>query len=250
MLEAKSPLLARGLLAASGNHDSHPLDREFLLTETALTLLTASNKPTINNLQEGPKPYYDSIHHLMAYRELLGLYSKRAALLFPQSIWADQEEIENETSESLTHSISAARLQIREREQASDHLALIRLRHEYGLREEEELVVLALLFQELYASTPDLEGAELIRLASASPTDAIRYRHMVAPDSHLLECCLIMAQREEEGKPNLCLCRLPDWVVNQLVAIPAEPGIPSNERQRFHHYLENLNNSEDFFRRL
>ena len=250
LLAPHAPLLTRDLVLGAGHGNQHPLDREYRLSDTAFRGLAAGSGGKASEIALEQQPYYDSIDHLMAMRELLALYRKRAALLFPESFWADQEEVEGETSEGLSHEIASKRTEIREREHRTEVTSLVKFRQDYGLREEEEVVILALLFAELFAASPDMDGPELIRLASATQADVIRYRGLLGPNSHLNECGLVLFERELESKPNLCVCRLPDWVLENLLETQVPRGIPSQERARFQNYLENLRNSEDFFRRL
>lgn len=247
LLAETGPLLSRGVVVSTRCDTALPLDREYALSDEALALLTRPERGREN--PPSTLPYYDSVDHLMALRELVDLHAMRAGLLFPRSFWGEMDEDAPRSADVLTSLIAGKRAAIREREAASSGLSLVDLRREYGLREEEELVILALLFQELYTSTPAIEGHELVRLAAGTPADVIRLRQMFAPGGHLVECGLVLSEREREDKPSLCLCTLADWVASFLLRAP-HSGIPDEERKRFQTYLKSLQNSEDFFRRL
>jgi hypothetical protein len=125
------------------------------------------------------------------------------------------------------------------------------LRNEFGLNEDEEIIVLTLLQHELFASRTTFELVELPRLVATSEEDALRKRALVSPDGRLRQSGLIATEEEPVGKDVFGAAWLPAWVPERLIGNLDPKGvIGSEERATFLKYLDGLRNSEDFYRRL
>ena len=252
LLTENAPLLKQGFLAEVGDSQAFSLDQQFTLGPRALNFVKTRSDDLASAEHPKPKvrPFFDATEHLMVTRDLVILYGRRAATLFRDSYWSELYSDESSSTTELTAMIDQLRAEIRAREECSIDLEVVRFRQKFGLREEEELVIHALLLQELYGSAPLLDAAELVRLTSGSITDVLRFRNLLVPGGHLHKCGLILLDRESEEKWNLNTCSLPDWVVDRLAPLPASKHIDSSECQRFRAFLQEMEGSDDFFKRL
>ena len=115
----------------------------------------------------------------------------------------------------------------------------------------EETILLALLYQELFASTPVLEAAELVRLVSESEEEVFKKRCLLTSNSRLIESGLVSLESELDDKTLLSGVFLTEWVAERLLQrVDVAAGIRQDERNRFHDFLEGLESSEDFYRNL
>ena len=116
---------------------------------------------------------------------------------------------------------------------------------------DEEVIVATLLFQELFASSPVIEAAELVRLVSGAEAEVFAKRHLLAPQARLRDSGIVIAEPEYEEKAMLAGLFLSEWSTERLLnQVDMAAGIRQEERNRFHDFLEGLDNSEDFYRNL
>ena len=201
-----------------------------------------------------PAPFTSGSDHLLAYRALVELAKRRAARLFPQSGWAEAFPEESRGPEELQRLFDLQSSLVRAREDVtpeSVRLPLVALRREFGLSPDEELITCALLLQELYSNRSALELGELLRLVARDEADLLVRRAVVGPAGKLREAGLVVSEGEAEGKDLAASVWLPPWLADRLLGagVPSR-AINAEERTRFREYLEKLQSSDDFYRRL
>ncbi|MAG56298.1 MAG: hypothetical protein CMJ83_08415 [Planctomycetes bacterium] len=256
LLHGEARLVASGLIRAHLPHSDAALEGEFRISERFYRRVYRRfhERGSPERSTQDVPAYENAVDHYLDLRHLVNLYQKRAALLFPQGYWLDLHPEVSERPEDLDEAIVQVRQVVERREElTSDKLSLplVALRGEFGLESDEEVIILALLFQELFASSPLLESAELLRLVASSDQDVFKKRSLLTAKSRLLETGIIALDVELDDKQLLAGAYLPEWVSERLLHQVDSPAvIRQDERREFHDYLEGLDSSEDFYRNL
>jgi len=254
VLHAEGRLVVSGLVHAYLPHPEATLEGLFRVSERFFRRFMRQfhgRKPQKTNTSP-PQSYATVIDHLVDLRHLVSLFQHRAAGLFPESLWIDVHPDSEDRPQDLSETITQARHAIRSRERQSEHaLPFVAFREEFGLDPDEEIVVLTLLFRELFSSAAVVESAELVRLVSASEEEVFKKRSLLTPGSRLLEAGLVLPEADYDEKPLLTGVFLAEWIIERLLhGIDLAAGIRQDERNRFHDFLEGLDSSEDFYRNL
>jgi hypothetical protein len=257
-LHPEAALIRAGIVITDAFQPEHVFDAGFRLNDDVFKLLyrayhgmlfdpTASDPPR-------PAPFTSWSDHLLATRALVELAKRRAARLFPQSAWAESFSDEERAPEELQRLFDLQAELLRAREAAtpeSVRLPLLAMRRDFGLSADDELMLVALLLQELYSSHATLELGELLRLIARDEADLLGRRGAVAPQGRLREAGLLVVEGEAEGKDLISSAWLPPWLSERLLGAGSTPrAIGADERSKFHDYLQTLQSSEDFYRRL
>jgi hypothetical protein len=199
-------------------------------------------------------PYANGLEHLLDYRLLCETAKRRASRLFSQSYWAEATSDEERSPDDLDSTFQRLAEIIAAREHATPEsvtLPIVQIRAEYGLSAEEELIVVTLLLQELFASRAMIELGELIRLVADSEAAVLLRRPLISAEGRLRQQGLICVEEEPDGKDMFASAWLPASLSDRLLGgLDPRGSIGSEERTRFHDYLERLRGSEDFYRRL
>ena len=255
LLHQDGRLVSSGLVRARLPHPEAPLEGEFRISERFFRRFLRHFHGHGAGADKHPKvtAYAAVVDHYLELRHLVTLLQSRAAALFPQSYWLDVHPDVEDSPQNLSETILQARHIVRHREkQTLDFvLPLVAFREEIEIDTDEEIILLALLFQELFASSPVLEAAELVRLVSASEEDVFTKRSLLAPGSRLIESGLVALEGEVDDKTLLSGVFLAEWVAERLLQkVDVAASIRQDERNRFHDFLEGLEGSEDFYRNL
>jgi hypothetical protein len=256
LLQEEAPLVQSGLVQAQLSHPEGTLEGKFQIAERIYRQVYRRfhHREGKDRRCGHVRPYPSSVDHYLDLRNLVSHHQKRAAVLFPQSYWVDVHGELDARAEDLDLAIDRSREFVARREKVTGekiHLPLRSLREEFGLDGDEEMIILALLFQELFASSPLLEAAELLRLVAASEEEVFRKRHLIAARGRLVENGLIALDMELDDKRLMAGTYLPEWVVDRLLhRADSTPGIRHDERLRFHDFLDRMDGSEDFYRNL
>jgi hypothetical protein len=255
-LHPDMPLVSAGLVTGAAATAEDALDGEFRISDRSYSALYRAyhGLPVEVPDFDEAAPYANAIDHLLDFRVLCDLTKRRAGKLFPMSAWGEWAADDQRDTEELSTRFDRLRSVIAAREKAtpeSVRLPIVALRTEFGLSEDEEVIVLTLLQHELFAARATFELVELVRLVSTSEEDALRKRGLVAADGRLRQSGLIAAEDDPIGKDLFGAAWLPAWVSDRLLATLDPKGkIGSQERTSFAKYLEGLRNSDDFYRRL
>jgi hypothetical protein len=124
---------------------------------------------------------------------------------------------------------------------------------EHMLGEAEMVIIVHLLFKELYEGNAYADAAELMRLVSADEAQLIESRRFMAATGTLRRREIIEVEPMLEGRELTGEVHLADWVVNSLFGPPGnvpERAIAADERLAWHQYLHRLGESERFYRDL
>jgi hypothetical protein len=255
LLHPGARLLRSGLVESRIARPEQSLDGGFRLSERAFLKVYRSlhriRAPRRGAARAG---FADATEHLCAWRDLVQLHERRAAVLFPRSLFAEEHGDALESAAELSEAIHELRRRILERERATGsalRLPLRDLRRTHELGHAEEIIVLALLFREFLHGLPMLSVAELLRLVAEKETDVLLHRRLLGPSGRLVSGGLVGIDAEIDEKPLLAGAYLRSWVTEQLLDSPdLRVALTSRDRARFHAYLEGLEDSEDFFRNL
>jgi hypothetical protein len=257
-LHPDAPLLRAGFVVSDAYAPEHVFDAEFRLNDDVFRLLYRAYHRLVFDPSSPdpirPTPFTSAADHLLALRTSVDLAKRRAARLFPQSGWAEAYPDEDRAPEELQRLFELRQATLRAREAVtpdSVRLPMIALRREFGLDADEELVLAALLVQELYSARGSIELGELLRLIARDASDLLDRRFLVGPTGRLRAAGLVETEEETEGKDLAASAWLPPWATERLLGADAPPrAIDEADRTRFREYLETLQGSDDFYRRL
>jgi hypothetical protein len=112
------------------------------------------------------------------------------------------------------------------------------------------MIVVHLLFQELYEGNAHADAVELLRLVSTDEADLIRNRRLLLPHGRLRRAELLHIEPVLEGREMTGEAYLQDWVVNQLFGANDDRAIVPDEKLDWHLYLQRLDDTGTFFRDL
>ena len=255
LLHESGRLVTSGLVRARIPHPDAALEGEFRISERFFRrfLRHFHGRGARESEQTQVPPYAAVVDHYLDLRHLVILMQSRAAVLFPQSHWGDVHSEVEDSAQDLNEVILQVHhvVRCREKKTAEFVLPLVVFREEFGLDADEETILLALLYQELFASTPVLEAAELVRLVSESEEEVFKKRCLLTSNSRLIESGLVSLESELDDKTLLSGVFLTEWVAERLLQrVDVAAGIRQDERNRFHDFLEGLESSEDFYRNL
>ncbi len=267
LLAPDSRLVAAGVLvpelqAAGG--DPELLDLRFRLSDRAFRILLRALRARRERDQEGGaardlarRPYRNHLEHLTDLRRLARLFQKRAARLF-HGDWTDELD-DAELPDSLTllqRQIPRTIQLIDARLTATPNSArfpLVQLRDQFRLEIEHQVVLVALIFQELTQGTPYLDAADLLKLVSRSEEDLVRRRKLFAKRSPLVRHGLVDIDEVVLDKELSGEVYVPNAVVDRVLgpARATEGGrIDEASKDEFKRFLSGIDDSDDFFRRL
>lgn len=201
--------------------------------------------------QEG---YKNSRELLLDLRILHNLYQMRAERVFHGDRWDRVHAGGPAPGRAITKRIESFWSRVRAKLDATPQagaLPAVRFMREYGLDEAEMIIVVHLLFKELYEGNPYDDAAYLLRLVSADELELIRNRRLVRPGGSLVRGEILQLEAMIEGRELTSEAHLSDWVVDYLFGgSAAEHRIEPDERLDWHLYLQGLEDTQTFFRDL
>ena len=256
LLQSDSPVRASGLVALEDS-DTNPedlLEARFVLSEQALQGLRheITGPVSIDRGTTRTTPYRSNREFLIDMRVLHNLYRQRSERVFNHDRWNRLHNSNHEPGRSLSERIGGTweRMRCRiELDPAAVSFPAVRFMREHALSEEEMVIVVHLLFKELFEGNAYVDVADLLKLVSRSETELIQNRSLVLPTSPLAKLDIISIEPMLEGRVLTGEAFLSDWVVNYLLgATTPEVTIKSDERIDFHKYLAQLDDSKGFFK--
>lgn len=254
-LHETSPLRVGGLVLVEDAEDAPRdlLQARYRVGEEAIEAFRAESALFVpEDQQRAPASSYVSHRELLIdLRILHNLYKLRSERVFLQDRWDRVHAGPTLTGIDFARRIDAFWKRIRERVAGSaSHIVFPAwtLVREYRLEDHELMVVVHLLFSELYDGVAHSEVKDLLRLVSADEDELIRNRRLFVANATLRREALIRLEPWLEGRELTGEVCLEDWVVNTLLgSAPAERTIASDERLDWHRYLEGLGDSGRFF---
>jgi len=269
LLAPESRLVSAGVIVPElqgSQGDSELLDLRFRLSDRAFRILLRALRPRRERAgagaTEGPgdpakRPYKNHLEHLSDLRRLTRLFQKRAAKLF-HGEWTDELD-DGELPDALTliqRQIPRAIATIDARLAATPGAAkfpLVAMRDECRLETEHLVVLVALIFQELTQGTPCLDACDLLKLVSKSEDDLVRRRKLFGKKSALLRHGLVELEEVILDKELSGEVYVPNAVVDRVLG-PARAAdgarIDEASKDEFKKFLRDIDDSEDFFKRL
>lgn len=253
-LASGSPLRRLGLLVCIEESDGRQdvLEDVFTLSQRTYDRIVGAGARETTSPRE--LAYADDAELLLDLNRLAQAYQRRAARIF-DGAWRVMHGEPEETPESLTAAIDALRAEIGGRLEATPEatqLTLQRFRQERGLSGIELLIVVTLLCHEALEGQGSVDAIDLLRMVSVSEREMLRKRGLFAPEARLVEQGIVLFEEGFADKSLTGQAFLADWVTEALLDGQVRAGrkIAVDERIEFHRYLDDLDGSEDFFRRL
>jgi hypothetical protein len=231
------------------------LETRFRLSDLALQAMReeVAGRRLPRHRAENVNGYRTQRELLLDLRMLHNHYRRRSELLFEPERWRSLHP-QTETLPSLQKRIDELWGEVRTRILRSEPSAtfpLLSLVREHKLGDAETMVVVHLLFQEIYTGDPHSDVAELMRLVSTDDASLLRARSLFHKDAPLQKAQIVVLEPFVENRELTAEARLDDWVVAKLLD---DGGVATNirtdERMRWHQYLADLDGSDGFFRDL
>lgn len=245
-LDRESSLRRSGTLVGSDEKDL--LDVEYRFGEAryadARRLLrpaSAAGLPT--------EPYHDGADHLADWHQLATLYRQRATLVFGDELMEHLSAYGPETLPDVRHALEQHREWMVARLMATPHrqsLPALRFQRDHGLGELEMVCVTTLLYHPVLAGVATTSAALLAKVVAAREADLLDAVGLVVPGAPLLDLGIVEDVEPLEGRAATAELALSSSAINALCADHRRlPGARLRDR-----FLDTLDNSEQFFRRL
>jgi hypothetical protein len=256
LLHAQSPLRTAGLIRVEDQEDAPDdlLEARFRLSDEALEAFRGEVAGLVPDdlRQRQRKSYQNHREFIIDLRILHNLYRHRSARVFCQDRWDRLHTIAPGPLRSLDLRIRNLWNKIHKRlentEDAADFPA-VRFMRDQALSEPEMIIIVHLLFQELYDGNAYADVVELLRLISAGEDELIRNRAVVHKTAPLLKHEIITLETLLEGRELTAEARLNDWVVNAVFGVAVrEQAIRADEHIDWHDYLKKMNGTDGFFK--
>ncbi len=200
------------------------------------------------------EPYANNHEYLLDLRILHNLYRHRSERVFQQERWDRAHPGVAVPGRLLGQRIDAFWLRVERRLAITADAAMfpaVRFFEEHRLGRAESIIVVALLFQELFEGNAYADVAELIRLVSGDELDLLRNRRFFLEHGRLLRQDIVKIEPALESRVLTGEAQLSDWAVNYLFGAPQpDDAIDADDRLDFHLYLSKLEDARTFFRDL
>lgn len=199
-------------------------------------------------------PYPNNHAYLLDLRILHNLYRHRSERIFQQERWDRAHPGVSTPGQQLGQRIETMWQRIEQRLAATPEAALfpaVRFFQEHRIGRAETMIVIGLLFRELFEGNAYADVAELVRLVSADELDLLRQRRLFLEHSRLLRQEIVRLDAALDGRALTAEAHLADWAVNYLFGAPqGDEIIDADDRLDWHLYLQKLEDARTFFRDL
>lgn len=201
-----------------------------------------------------PSPYKKSEDILLDHLKLHGLLHKRANSLYEIEDWEEVVPPGEMPVRYIQSQIDALLDQMRSRRDCTENrslLAPIQFLESHGLTEIEGQVTMALLFREIFQGDGSAPVVELLKLVSRSKQEYLRNLGLFETDRNLIKLKILSLMNQEEGRVFSAHAVLESWVVPAIIRVTKRgKGVPPDTWKRFRRYLDNLKDSDTFYRDL
>ncbi|MBK8980454.1 MAG: hypothetical protein IPM29_31515 [Planctomycetes bacterium] len=259
LLREDGVLRASGVVVLQDQEDvaaDDLLGARFRISEDALIAFRDEIAGLVVEDRSGARLTYAGNHeYLVDLRILHNLYKHRSERVFHHERW---DRVHAGGGHALGRQLTRRIEQFRHRIDArlantpdATEFPAVRFFREHHLDDDEQIVVVHLLFKELYEGNAYADVADLLRLCSADELSLVRSRRLVDPHGRLRRAEILQIESLVEGRDLTGEASLSDWVVNQLFgAAIADERIDTDARLDWHLYLKNLEDTQSFFRDL
>lgn len=258
LLDEQSPLRISGLVMPEDDEAAtqDTLGERFQLSDEGLDAFREEAAGGVPEDLRGPtsRGYAHNRELLVDLRILHNLYRLRSERVFHQDRWDRVHSSANDPGHSVQKRINKFWARLRSK---LDHtpnaaeLPIVRFMGEYDLTEEETVIVIHLLFKELYEGIAYADAADLVKLISADESDMIRNRRLVMSGSTLRAKEILQLEPMIENRELTSEVHLSDWAVNFMFgSMTLDTRIAADERLDWHFYLKDLTDTGAFFRDL
>jgi hypothetical protein len=268
LIAPDSRLITAGVLVPElqgADGDAELLDLRYRLSDRAFRVLLRAlrarkerkSEETERLPEASKRPYRNHLEHITDLRRLARLYQKRAAKLFHFE-YTDELDDEGlpESITLLNRQIPRFSRHIEQRLLATPNVQrfpLVAMQKEFGLSEEHLIVLVTIVFQELTQGTPYVDASDLLKLVSRTEEDLVRRRNLFGPKSTLAKNGLVELEEVVLDKELSGEVYVPNEVVDRILG----PGrstdgtrIDEATKNEFKKFLSQIDDSEDFFKRL
>lgn len=254
-LDGKGEIRSTGLVEIDiPDKGSDPLDTRFRLSDKVVHLLCDAGIARYRESHStGKRSYHNNREYLLDLKALNSLMRQRSARLFdPERFpFSETTQAEAENIEKRIYGVKKRIIETLESTVNIGQYPAVRFQTEFGLSEEEMLIVVRLLFQELLEGEAYADAVELVKMVSQDEEDLIRKRRLFRHGSNLLRNNIIQLEDMVAEKAMTAEVVLSNWVVERLLGDEkSERAIAPDEKIDFHNYLKNLDSAETFFRDL
>jgi len=258
LLDEQSPLRISGLVVLEDCEEQglDPLEARFQLSEDGVQ---AFRDEAVGGIPEDlrgrtARGYTNNRDLLVDLRVLHNLYRLRSNRVFHQDRWDRVHSSVDDPGKTIQRRITAywqrLRTKLDHTPNAAD-LPIVRFMGKYDLTEEETVIVIHLLFKELFEGIAYADAAELVKLVSSSETDMIRNRRLMMGTSTLCSKEILAFDPMIENRELTSEVHLSDWAVNFMFgSVALDSRIAADERLDWHLYLKGLEDTGTFFRDL
>ncbi|MCA8941401.1 MAG: hypothetical protein KDB80_02475 [Planctomycetes bacterium] len=258
LLHENGVLRASGLIELEEDDEftDDVLDARFRISEEALIAFQdeVSGLVVEDQSRAADRSYESNRDFLIDLRILHNLCKHRADRVFQIDRWDRIRLGDSDPGRQLTRRIERhwQRMQRRLHENAeSANFPAVRFCREHNLEREEIVIVVHLLFKELYEGNAYADAAELIRIVSPNERELLRNRSLMLETGRLRRHEILAIESMIEGRELTGEVHLADWVVNYLFgASPNDERIRADERLDWHLYLKKIEDTKSFYRDL
>ena len=258
-LAADQKLRKSGILEVlTDGSDQDLLECEIRLGEAVFRAIEKDVTPEVEAAEASRKrrrrpPYREHREHLLDLARLSRLYQRRARRVFESE--EPEETLSQAAVKHLEEAIGKLRARIASRltrAAEGDRFPIEILRRKHRLDEAEVLILVTLLFQEIYAGASYVESIELVKMVCGSDLELMERRFILSEEGRLVRSGLVRIAVTDETHPHVGgEAYLPPELVRQILSGPKPEGpIDADARIEWHEYLEGLGDSGEFFESL
>ncbi len=251
-LRPDAPLVRSGALEIVGADPRDVLETRYRVSDELFDAILSDVTVSPPGWREVP-PYRNHWEHLADLGVLSALLLRRANALFDVDPYGNRAYAESEPVPVLQRMIDVLGDRIRERlavTPEAGRFPMVRLSRRLHLGPDEQIILAALLVQECFYGNPGLEAVECVKMVSVSAEDLLRKRPLLLPGSRLRREGLIEIEDAVDDRELTAEVCLPRWLASHLLGEGEREPIGPDARIAFHEYLQNLEDSERFFRDL
>lgn len=258
LLHENGSLRASGLIVVDDEDEfaEDVLDARFRIAPEALDAFQQeiSGLTVEDQRARRDTPYASNRDVLVDLRILHNLFRHRSDRVFQIERWDRIRLGTIDPGQQLTRRIERFWSKIQARlgncSEAADFPA-VRFVREHNLGRAEVVMIVHLLFKELYEGNAYADAAELIRLVSSNEVELLRNRALVHESGVLRRAEILNVESMIEGRELTGEVHLSDWVVNYLFgATGAHDAIRADEQLDWHLYLKRIEDTQAFYRDL